>query len=1230
MISENIIDYGQAISRWTTGYVGRQWLRREVDAFLSASDQRCFLLSGEPGVGKTAFLAQLAVERPHYLHHFVSAQESNWDLPAAFVQSVGAQLGLQFGMELLGEDEPPAELKVHQDIGRVASGATVVGVIIEQFTALPVEDMAQRLILRPVERLAKRKQGPVILLVDGLEEAAAYSGRPNIAELIVRLASAPNLRIVASSNPGPALQHLALELGGAGLRHLPLDEGSAENMADLRAYLDAALAAPEVRQAAQAAGLTRDELADRLLERSDGNFLYLTTVVNAIRRGPAQVDMRSLPDSLAAFYRLELARRKAEVLRAAPRAWRTEYRPVLGALAVARAPLALDALADLAGTERDVAAEVLDSFALLVDRREAAGQPVYRWYHHAVGDFLLSKVDNPDDWFDPTTYHQQIAERLHARFPDAAAIDNDYALQHLAAHDRLAGPEAWPRLFALVDPAIRRAWRATTGADQAYLGALTEAVMAASTMDPQQALPQVVQLGLVGATLRSTVATVPPELLRELARQGQWRRAVALAQSAVGSRGPALQAVVQGLLDQGHDQALATARQIAAMMPASPDEATHRALALGQIARRLADSRSVGAAGLFDEAGRAAEAGAGLDTQARALARLGRLRHPSDPAQAAKLFDQALSAARAMTAVLDEQAFEGVSAANLVAQTAIEVRHVARRTPYDTIGAKARALADVAAELAAVGDPRAAEVFAEVDALLDQVGLGHAPAAPGQQQSVAGGIFLGDTGIEAAAEVFREHTLEYIASRRRGLPEDVAPAPIDPQELERLLQASEKLPPDEAGFYARALIGLAEALLAGGDPQRARVALARAEAAAEGAAGGFRAELWVHLAGLWRALGQEDMAIVLDQKALALAEDEADFGAQYRAWLAQRGRQVVVDLAEVAMVRGAIQKRRHYSDRALAQMAQSLAVEDAEQALRLARDIGDPQQWALAYAAVAGHLALGEGAGKEDADLERRGPREGDAAPERLGPRVGEMVQEILDRLEPLPGDQRDLAINGAVEVLARLDPSRAQRLAEAIGDGASRAVALTLVAGEPASSSGEATARWEAAWQAASQPTTQTAESGATWARALTRLAAHWASTGDPRAGQAWDRAERAALAEPWAIARVEALSGLAEALRSMLPERARHILAQAEADARREGNLRGRSKSLGGIAASWMLIDPARACQLLADLWRLGRPNFLDGVARIAPRSVSLGGVALAWRLVEALDAAEGFFAG
>ncbi len=793
MTDDHQIDFSPLIARHTDHFVGRTWLQAEIDRFTADSDPSTLLLTAEPGFGKTALSAQLVKER-RPLHHFVDSQLLDWLSPEAFLQSLGAQLAERYGLWILADEEATAKVEVDQEIGAVAAGATVIGVVIRQYVGLPVEELACRLVLQPLRRLAARAEPSVLLLVDGIDEAAAYSGRPTIADLLAQLATEPNLRVVATANPGMAQERFVARLSRPGPTLLHPDEQSGENRQDLQRYTEAMVADPILQAELAAADLSMTEFITAAVDRSDGNFLYLVTMLQALRQAPVSFDLRTLPAGLSEFYRLQFLRVRDEV---GSLIWRREYRPVIGVLCVARSPLTTAQLADLAEVDRDLAAEVIELCRLLIEERTDDGAAAYGWYHGAVADFLTSQADNPDDWFDRERYHRQIADRLHARFPDAAAIDESYALNSLAHHDRLGGSETIPRLFAMVTPAVRTAWRSRSQSDDAFRRVLTEAVEAAATLAPQAGLPELVRCGLIDATLSELAARVPAELLRVLAHRGQADRALRLARAQGAQSGADLLAIVEGLLDR-HDEAdTLLARQLAGQIPPTADHAHYRSLALAKVGAVLAEPDRAAADTLFALAHEAVADVSGLDTQARTLADLARLRQPTAPDAAADLFAEALAVVRRMTAELDQETLGFVTTSSMVTQTAVESRWVAGRTPYDTIGAKARVLADVAGEMAVCQDPRAGATFDEAEAVAALIEQNTSGAAPGR--------FMLDSDLAGAGKVFHEHTLAYIEARRHSGPQPPPQEP-PPAEVEQRLLAAETIPVDRAGFYPRAAV----------------------------------------------------------------------------------------------------------------------------------------------------------------------------------------------------------------------------------------------------------------------------------------------------------------------------------------------------------------------------------------------------------------------------------------
>ncbi|HLZ57655.1 MAG TPA: helix-turn-helix domain-containing protein [Ktedonosporobacter sp.] len=87
-------------------FVGRQWLEDDLNAFLHdpVRDRGAWLLVGEAGIGKTAFLAHLVQTHPDYLSLFAEQAPGVGNLPSA-IQSLAAQLITRFRLEPYASQE---------------------------------------------------------------------------------------------------------------------------------------------------------------------------------------------------------------------------------------------------------------------------------------------------------------------------------------------------------------------------------------------------------------------------------------------------------------------------------------------------------------------------------------------------------------------------------------------------------------------------------------------------------------------------------------------------------------------------------------------------------------------------------------------------------------------------------------------------------------------------------------------------------------------------------------------------------------------------------------------------------------------------------------------------------------------------------------------------------------------------------------------------------------------
>lgn len=130
-------------------FTGRTWLLPTVLEWFEQTNDRLFILTGEPGTGKSMIAAWLAGSGPASADtqaaaqleqirahvkavHFCQARGGN-TAPNAFAQSLAEQLTRSFpgfAQALAGTLADRVQLLVTQDVGRVESGRSVTGIAI--------------------------------------------------------------------------------------------------------------------------------------------------------------------------------------------------------------------------------------------------------------------------------------------------------------------------------------------------------------------------------------------------------------------------------------------------------------------------------------------------------------------------------------------------------------------------------------------------------------------------------------------------------------------------------------------------------------------------------------------------------------------------------------------------------------------------------------------------------------------------------------------------------------------------------------------------------------------------------------------------------------------------------------------------------------------------------------------------------------------------------------------
>ncbi|NQT14821.1 MAG: toll/interleukin-1 receptor domain-containing protein, partial [Planctomycetes bacterium] len=185
-------DFAAFLHEKRRDFCGRRWLFDEIDAWRVAHDERALLITGDPGTGKSAIVAQLVHENPGdqvLAYHCCQADTRATLEPWRFVRSLAAMIGSR-----LPEYAPQLE---DSDVKEALSETSC--------QADPASAL-ERGILAPLETLQAPDGGPRYLLIDALDEALALEdGRQTIVSLLAtRIGRLPGwLRIVATTRKEP-------------------------------------------------------------------------------------------------------------------------------------------------------------------------------------------------------------------------------------------------------------------------------------------------------------------------------------------------------------------------------------------------------------------------------------------------------------------------------------------------------------------------------------------------------------------------------------------------------------------------------------------------------------------------------------------------------------------------------------------------------------------------------------------------------------------------------------------------------------------------------------------------------------------------------------------------------------------------------------------------------------------------------------------------------------------
>jgi hypothetical protein len=547
------------IGQKAAGLVGREWALGQVADWLDTGTERLFLLTGEPGSGKSVLAGWLAGAGPNLADDpehgpvlervraawsaacfcMTRGQDGADITPAWFVTSLVKQLAAghqAFTDAFLRVNLP--EL-VHQEVQ--ANSGTVIGHIGDLDVRLPdARDRYAQGVVEPLRALAEaHPDRTVAILVDGVDEAFV-GPEPTVVSLLARSGSLPgNVRFLVTSRNERTLVTLLQDAFGD-VRRLDLSTGddAARNEEDIRRF---------VRQRLADAGQPAEgEMVEQLAQQAAGNFLFIDFLLDELAKGSRTLtDGGDLPTGLADLYRQYLQRIvPGSADRDRGPAWGDHYQPLLGSISVALPAAPADRLLRWLEWDDDdlsrflQAVEQVTEWEPSTDPEGEDGGGGWRLYHRSMADFLGTRHldDRGSDnrfYVAPPKQHDRIV-RHHQKSlvelwsGDWANCDDGYCLRNLVRHmsaslaalDRPADRTArTAELFGVVlDPGFRARQRAVPGGPAALYDDVRTAIEVGLVPPPAGGDDPLVRLV-------TTMAVAPEVELRGLAPEALVRMA---------------------------------------------------------------------------------------------------------------------------------------------------------------------------------------------------------------------------------------------------------------------------------------------------------------------------------------------------------------------------------------------------------------------------------------------------------------------------------------------------------------------------------------------------------------------------------------------------------------------------------------------------------------------------------------------------------------------------------
>lgn len=358
-LENSYIDFDSFIEERTQNFVGREKLNAKLKTFIKKNDSGYFILSGKPGMGKSAFFSLLSKEED--IHHFINHDNDGKNTERDVIENILYRIQKKYSLNVQEEFQ---------------------NLLNKRFLFKPV--------LKKISKSLSQTQKSIII-IDGVDELNKFDDLKKGSNLFTLPRILPKGVFVLLS----IRSRKDLPLKAMVEKHIELYPESKENHDDIIAYIKLFINKSGIQNFIKKNNFSNAGFIEELSKKSEGNFMYLHCVIPQIENGYYKnLDFKDIPKGLDLYYEDHWDRIKGKD----NSTWFEYKLPIISMITLSNMSLSLEMIRDYARLPKTaMVVAVLEEWNQFFFKKyvgpEYLNIILYKLYHSSFKDFLEKKAE---------------------------------------------------------------------------------------------------------------------------------------------------------------------------------------------------------------------------------------------------------------------------------------------------------------------------------------------------------------------------------------------------------------------------------------------------------------------------------------------------------------------------------------------------------------------------------------------------------------------------------------------------------------------------------------------------------------------------------------------------------------------------------------------------------------------------------------------------------------------